>query len=367
MFRKLELYLKKVIYGQNKGIVPYFVKLILLPLSWIFELVIVCRNWLYDQGWMRRYVPPVPLVISVGNIVAGGTGKTPVTLLLAQLFYDKFSVAILSRGYRSKAEHLDQPVILSQGNGPIFPAAYCGDEPYLFAQRLPKAYVIVGGNRQKASYMAAKLGAQIILLDDGMQHRQLVRDFDVVVIDVKDPFGQGYFLPRGFLREDIRSLSRAQLIILNHIQTNEEFKNLKKQIEAYTSAPIVGSRWGVVKILDLKKHTLPSLKGKKVGIFCGIAHPEYFKHTIQKLDAEIVTEYFLSDHEEIQEKRLEKFAQECIQKGAQWLVCTEKDKVKLSDSFVCPLPIAWLQMELEIVEGKDEWKKFLSKAEARIF
>ena len=205
MLNKVENYLKHVIQGKKQGILRSSIKCLLLPLSWIFHRGVQLRNWCYDKKWFKSYVPPVPIVISIGNIVAGGTGKTPVTLLFAYTFYNRFSLAILSRGYRSKAEKLDAPLILCDGKGPLYPAAYCGDEPYLFAQRLPEAHVIVGENRQKASYLAAKAGAQVILLDDGMQHEVAMRDFEVVVVDVGDPFGHGYFLPRGFLREDVSS------------------------------------------------------------------------------------------------------------------------------------------------------------------
>lgn len=112
---KLELYFKDIVYGRRRGMISFIIKTILLPLSWLYGMIMHSRNWLYEKGWMRRYVPPVPLVISVGNIVAGGTGKTPVTLLLAGAFYERVHVAILSRGYRSRAEKLKNPVLLCEG------------------------------------------------------------------------------------------------------------------------------------------------------------------------------------------------------------------------------------------------------------
>jgi tetraacyldisaccharide 4'-kinase len=367
MFKRLQFYLKDVIFGRKKGIIPFCIKIILLGLSWCYRLIVAVRNWLYDQGWMRRYVPPVPLVLSVGNIVAGGTGKTPVTLLFAKTFYERFPMAILSRGYRSKIEKLDHPVILCEGSGPIYPAAYCGDEPYIFAQRLPKAHVIVGGDRQKASCLAAKAGVQVILLDDGMQHRRIARDLEVVVVDVYDPFGQGYFLPRGFLREDAKSLARAHLVILNHVKSPEQFQSLKSKLLSYTSAPMVGTHWKIGAIRDLKGQEVGSIKDKRVGMFCGIAHPEYFRHTLIQEGASIVSEYCLVDHDEPEEKELNKFAHACSKKEAHFLICTEKDRVKLKDSLSLALPIVWLQMELEVVEAKDVWADFLIKAESKIF
>ena len=364
--RKLELYFKDIVCGRRRGLLPFLIKAFLLPLSWLYGLVVNCRNKLYEMGWMRRYVPPVPLVISIGNIVVGGTGKTPVTLLLGGAFYGKFNTAILTRGYRSKAGKLNTPVILCEGHGPTFPASYCGDEPYLLAKRLPKGIVIVGGDRKKASFLAGKMGAQVILLDDGMQHRQLARDFDVVVVDAGDPFGQGYLLPRGFLREDIHSLVRANLIIINNINDPEQFSSIKLLLKPYTSAPVVGTNGFVAAIRDLKGQAIEIPAERKVGMFCGIAHPEYFKRTLEKEGFQVVSEFILSDHDKISAKELEKFAQSSLKNGAKWLICTEKDRVKLNDSLIFALPIIWVQLELQQVAGDEEWHEFLKQAEAKI-
>lgn len=366
MIRKLELYIKRVISGHQRGIIAVFIKALLLPLSWLYGWGVCIRNWLYDHGWMRRYVPPVPLVISIGNIVAGGTGKTPLTLLLAKVFYDRLTVAILSRGYRSKAEKLETPVLLCEGRGPVFPASYCGDEPYLLAKRLPKATIIVGGNRRKAAFLAAKAGAQIILLDDGMQHRRLARDFDVVVIDVDDPFGQGYFLPRGFLREDLYSLTRAHLIVLNHLHDPSQFSVVKSYLKPYTIAPVVAVQGKVTAVRDLKGQAMESIQEREVGMFCGIANPHHFRRLLEREGFTVVAEFLLPDHTTINVRALESFAQKSAKKGAKWLICTEKDCVKVQENVSCSLPIIWVQMELQIVEGQKEWGSFLEQLEAKL-
>jgi len=364
--KTLELYLRDIIRGYRKGFVPFLVKAMLLPLSWLYRVGVSFRNCLYEKGWMSRYIPPVPLVISVGNIVAGGTGKTPVTFLLAEAFYNRFSIAILSRGYRSKVEKFKSPVLLCEGRGPLWPARYCGDEPYLLAQRLPKAIVIVGGDRKKAAFLAAKAGAQAIVLDDGMQHRRLARDFDVVVIDAGDPFGQGYFLPRGFLREEVRSLGRANLIVLNHIENAEHFTNLKIILNRYSDAPMIGVKGDITAIRDLRGKEVPIREKKSVGMFCAIARPEYFRQMLDKEGFEVVNEYVLADHDAICEKDLEQFAQASVKKRAEWLICTEKDRVKLQEPLSLPLPIIWVQLELRIVAGEEAWESFLKEAEAKI-
>lgn len=364
MLKQLQIYITEVMKGKRKGILADLLRGILFILSYGFRAIVKCRNWAFDQGCLRTYSPPVSLVISVGNIVAGGTGKTPATLLIAQAFYQNCPLAILSRGYRSPAENLATPLQISKGAGPLYPATYCGDEPYLISQNLPKALIFVGKNRRKSSLMAAEAGAKLILLDDGMQHRRLARDFDIVVLDANDPYGQGYFLPRGFLREGLDSLARANLILLNHINNHEQFLTLKKELQKYTSAAFVGTKLEVVEICDLSDKAIEQIKDKKVGIFCGIAHPEYFQKTVENLGACIVASHFLPDHSGFEGQELNLFASECLKLGAEMLLCTEKDKVKLAKTLAFSLPLGWVRTQLVVVEGKSEWNQFIKKTKA---
>lgn len=361
-----ELYLLKVIRNEEKGLVPTLLRIILTIFSYPYSWFVNARNWAYDHGWFRSYYPPVPLVISIGNITVGGTGKTPATLLIAEQFYHEVPLAVLSRGYRSQAEKFSTPVLLSKGQGALHPASYCGDEPFLIAQNLPKAFVVVGKNRHLSSNIAARNGAQLILLDDGMQHRGVARDLEVVVIDSRDPFGFGHYLPRGLLRDSVKSLQRADLIILNHSHDKEKFEQIKRQISSQTCAPIVGTIMDVEKVIDLNGVELDSLQGKKVGIFCGIAHPDYFRQTVQQLGAEIVSEYFLPDHDALDLERLHTFAYTSLESGADFIVCTEKDRVKISNPIQLPLPIVWIKSRLRVVEGEKHWATFIYQAKTTL-
>lgn len=356
----MEYYFLSVITGKKKGVFASFLRGVLWILSLPFRWVIACRNWIFDQGWVCRYFPPVPVVISIGNIVVGGTGKTPVTLMIAQEFYQEFFVAVLSRGYRSQAEKLPIPIVLCKGEGPMQSAAFCGDEPFLIAQNLPKAFVVVGKDRHKASDIAAKAGAHVILLDDGMQHRRLARDFEVVVMDAGDPFGQGHFLPRGLLRESVKSLSRANLIILNHTASGDSFVSMKNHIAKYSSAIVVGTKMEVLQVETLEGNRIESIKGKKVGTFCCIAHPEYFERTITQEGAQIVKSIFAPDHMCFSTKELAAFAEKCKASGAELLLCTEKDRVKILDVKGLALPVAWVKMQLTLMEGMAEWTSFMA-------
>lgn len=363
MYKNWQLYFIDVIKSKRKGPFASLLRGLLHIPSWGFRFIVACRNWAFDHQYFSRYYPPIPVVISIGNIVAGGTGKTPVTLMLAKEFYPDIPIAILSRGYKSPAEKLSSSTMLSEGAGPLFPASYCGDESYLLAKNLPKAIVVVGRDRHAASDMASHAGAQILLLDDGMQHRRLARDFEIVVLDALDPFGQGYFLPRGFLRESAASLARADLLVLNHVPTPDYVVSLKQQLASYTTAPIVTTKMVVADIMDFNDQPIKPIQNKQVGIFCGIAKPERFQQTVEQLGAQVVAHHFLPDHMDIDSESLAYFAEECYSKGAEMIVCTEKDRVKFANPVQIKLPIVWLQMRLSIVDGNEHWNALISKIE----
>lgn len=271
------------------------------PFSWLYALAVWIRNSLYDWGWLA--VTKVPCtVVSVGNIVAGGTGKTPFVHLLAKTFSHR-KVAILSRGY---------------GRVP--------DEALMLAQRLPQVKVYVGKDRVASAKKAVSEGAELILLDDGFQHRRLHRDCDVVLGGIS-----GRYLPWGFLRDSPRRLPEAD-------------------------AHFTGDDWAVkvTRILDRKRQEISSIRGWKVAIFSGIAKPSNFKKTVESLGAEVTAEVIFADHEMADLNRLPHV-------GA--LLCTEKDFVKLPPT---DLPIYYVEIELEMTRGRDRWEKAVEKIDQKI-
>jgi len=361
MFREFQRFITDVNVGRRSGFFPAVIKAGLWLLSLLYRLAVCLRNWAYDQEWFGHYQPPIPVIISVGNIVVGGTGKTPTVITLCQEFYDEAAIGILTRGYASPAEKLSSPVLLSCGKGPLHSAAYCGDEPYLMAQNLPKTWIYVGKNRMQSANLAAKAGADLVILDDGMQHRSLGRDYEVVVLDADDPFGHGYFLPRGFLRDSPRNLSRADLILLNHIKNSEHFEQRAHQVGKYTTAPIVGARVKVEGVYDLDGQELDSLQGKKVGIFCGVGSPERFQEVVKCCGAEIIGTDFFNDHAMFNPEKLIKLAEKYRAAGAEFMLCTQKDSVKLYDMPLLALPIVWLKTNLKIAENQLAWEQFIEK------
>jgi len=319
-------------------------------LSKLVQCGVFLRNLAYDMGLVKSQKFPV-LVISIGNIVAGGTGKTPLMRLLAWQLEGR-SIAILSRGYKGKLEHGKLGVQISAGNGPLYGPELTGDEPFWLAQKLLGVPIWVGKNRRSSADSAIAKGAKILLLEDGMQHRQIARDLEIVVMDVKDPFGGGAFLPLGRLRDSPKRLEKADLIVLNHCGSLEEYEATVQKLRNYTSAKVVGM------------HLVPNpYPYQKIGLFCGIGSPKRFIETLNGY--QVVDQWLLGDHEPADPKKLELFAQKCAKNGAEALFCTEKDAVKLPISLKLSLPIVAVEVHLEPLFGKENWAQFIREIHER--
>jgi tetraacyldisaccharide 4'-kinase len=336
---RLELRVVEIIQKRKWGCITR-------PLSLLYAWALYVRHWLYDRKWLVQKHAPLP-VVSIGNLVSGGVGKTQVALLLAEALED---VAILSRGYRGRAEKGREPVLAT----PLLTAEACGDEPWLLASRLPHAQVIVHPDRYRSALFAEKLGARVLLLDDGMQHRKLFRNVEIVVLCGSDPFGGGHFLPRGFLREDPARLKHADLVVF----VGKPSERVEEKVAALTQAPCVEAYVCVKEVRSLIDEPIPSLDGRKIGIFCGIGNPGRFTASMKDLGADVVAVRYLPDHRTIGEKELQTFAALCKERGAEYLLCTEKDRVKLpSFAASSPVPIGWARVELEIVRNREAWDR----------
>lgn len=337
----LESYIIDMIEGRRRG------KKILSAAGCLYGWGMNLRNFGYDKKWLKSFSVPIP-VVSIGNIVSGGTGKTPLVRKLAEELLIKHKVAILTRGYRSKIERSRRIVNICKGCGPLVLQEECGDEPYWLAKHLPKAHIWVGSDRAKAAHQAHLQGAEIILLDDGMQHRRLERDIEIVVMDAQDLFGKGCYLPGGYLRDNPERLRAADLIVINRVQNEAHYELLKQQLEPYTGAPVVGMRT-----------ILKDIPHKKVGLFCGIGNPERFVESVKAAGVDIVATHFTPDHTGMTDEGLKDFSQNCQSLGAEILVCTEKDAVKLRTG--CCLPILPLEATSEIVSGNIHWHNLLER------
>ena len=348
----LERSILKIIRGEKKA--PFAVGA-LACLSAIYRSAVATRNFAYRLGWLPSFSLSVP-VISIGNLVVGGTGKTPLVHLLASQLQEQTRLAILTRGYRSQIEKLGKSQLISAGNGPLCSPQECGDEPYFLAQKT-KAPIWVGPDRVASGQLAIQQGAQCLILDDGMQHRRLNRDFEIVVVDGLDPFSNGRFLPWGLLRDSPKRLREADLIVLTHVRDVNHYQQLQKQMAQYSDAPTAAAQIEVIG---------PKTPACKVGVFCGIGKPERFLQTVRDLKYEIVDTLLLKDHEPAQHGQLHPFALNCRALGAKALLCTEKDDVKLCRDPALCLEIEPVGIQLQIISGREHWENLVKKVLDRI-
>jgi len=276
------------------------------------------KNYCFSKGLIQPHEVAIP-VISVGNIAAGGSGKTSLVQWLVREIKD---VAVLTRGYRSQMEHKSPGLINSQCDPRI-----CGDEPAMLARMKESPLVYVGKNRCASAKMAAEDGAKVLVLDDGMQYRYLKRNFEIVLVTQDD------FNGKSFLRENFRSLERADLIVVMGADDKNSVSMLLRDIAHFTKAPVCGVRY-----------RLSPMKGQKVAAFCALGNPQRFFNDLEKAGAEIVAKMVKPDHCAFSKQELAELARE-----AEVLVCTAKDMVKLQN---IDLPVVCAHAELEFTFGK---------------
>jgi len=306
----------------------------LRPASGLWALGAWVKNALYDRSYLPIVRLPIP-VISVGSLSAGGSGKTPLVHLLAKTLQPYGQLALFSRGYRAKESGLE-----------------LGDELQMLKNRLQRGLFYAGKNRAVLGSQAVAEGAEAILLDDGFQYRKLHRDFELVILDASNPFGYGAHLPRGLLRDSLSQLRRADILFLHG--------EGEVDLSLYTKAPVIRVKSQVRRVLGLETRKAVSLKDAPVGAFCAIAQPKRFFETLQRLGTDCLDRWILSDHAKPDPRALQEFARRCKRKGARFLVCTEKDAVKLSAFQVC-LPLVFLEMELEITSNQPVWQSLIEK------
>ena len=338
--------------------------IVLPPLSALYGAVTRARLSLYRRGTFRTVYLDRP-VISVGNITTGGTGKTPLVEWVAKrLALDGKKVCILTRGYGRP--HQDQRVLVSDGTTVFSTAAESGDEAYLLATNLVGiASVISDANRASAGKGAIKhLNADCFVLDDGFQHLAIARDLNIVTIDATNPWGGGSLLPFGRLREPLSGLSRADCVVITRTDQAEGIPSLRAEIDQLTGGcPLFLSQMQTARIAPLidSQNNLPDKKNSAA--FCAVGNPQsFFKH-LRREGYELSVERSFPDHHLFTQKDIDKVVHDARQAGAQSLITTAKDAVKLrSLSFSIPCYV----LEIEIcVENVGELTKIIRRAAMR--
>ena len=358
-FTKLERLHHKTVSLQTKGPIFSLLRFFLWLSSGFFFLGTGFAKLPYILG-VRKPFRSKAFTISVGNIVAGGTGKTPFTIFLTKQLLPDLPTAILLRGYKSRKESSCESIEISS-----LDAKEVGDEACVISRHVPDASIYVGKKRTKSAQLAEEKGIECLLLDDGMQHLALFRDVEIVIIDALHPFGSSYLLPRGFLREPPIALERAHLIVLNRSDMVENSDSIVEMLQTYSRAPIIKARLASSGIFDFSDAPYPLPKGSKVALFCGIAKPEQFEKQMKNQGFEVIHTHFVGDHERLTDQEFEQFHQISQNKGAQVLLCTEKDRVKIQASSKMQLPLLWSQVGIEIVEGKEIFERLLLEWKAQ--
>ncbi|MDZ4185395.1 MAG: tetraacyldisaccharide 4'-kinase [Desulfuromonadales bacterium] len=313
----------------------------LLPLSWLYGGLQRVRVLLYRLGVLRSYRAPIP-VISVGNLTAGGTGKTPVVdSLVRHLLQRGERPAVVSRGYGGQIRNGVAMVSYGDGWGPRLQASECGDEPFLLARRNPQAIVVVAPCRRDGIQTAIHEGAAtLIILDDGFQHLAVQRDLDILLLDARRPLGNGSLLPAGLLREPSSAHRRAHLCILTRDET------LAAPVPFATPVTLRCRHRLAPEFvaLDGTVQNRADLSGLRGVAFAGIANPDHFFAALRALGLNLVATVALDDHTDFTATTLEMLEQAAA--GADFFVTTEKDGVKLSPSDLS-LPCFQAPLDLE--------------------
>ncbi len=314
------------------------------------------RLWAYSKGVFKRRSLP-GFVVSIGNLTTGGTGKTPAVVMLARWARSKgYHVAILSKGYggRYKGKVLE----VSDGSRIKANPRESGDEPYLLAKKLPGIPVVISGKRFLAGLFAhKKFGCDFFILDDGFQHLDLKRDLDLVLIDSDNPFGNGHLLPWGPLREPFNQLARADASILTRVSPHgpgERALDFLK--ETFPTIPMFRADHLPSSVVFPHKNEVREpgfLKGKRTLAFAGIAKPEVFRHTLIGLGADVVYFKGFKDHYQFKRGEIQALIQMKEKLGAQYLLTTEKDWMRMASSAPVYPDMAHLCLEFVLLSDQD--------------
>ncbi|WP_428306471.1 tetraacyldisaccharide 4'-kinase [Lacipirellula sp.] len=332
---------RDLISGRRRGVAAAAVRLVFGAVSVPYGWAIRVRNRGYDRGSKEAYRPSVP-VISVGNLTVGGTGKTPMVEWLARhLREQEVRVAILSRGYGAEQGGLN-------------------DEALELELSLPDVPHLQNPDRAASAEIAIdELAAQLLLLDDGFQHRRLERDLDLVLLDATEPFGFDRLLPRGTLREPVAGLRRAQGVVLSRADMIPPAA--REQVRARVAQLAPTAAWAEVEhrpaaLLDSNGGTSPleTVRDQPVVACCGIGNPAGFRHTLEGLGCRVERWREFPDHHDFTREDVDELAKLAREANARFIVCTRKDLVKLRVPSIDGVSLRAVGVELNFLRGEAE-------------
>jgi len=337
------IFWRKLVTVKNPPPDYKLLRAILLVCSFFYRIAVILRNLLFDISIFRETKVDAA-VVSIGNITAGGTGKTPLVAWLCNYFAERnITTAVLTRGYKLRDCDL-------------------ADEPVILAKNCPKAEIIVNADRTAGAKKAiTERNAKLLIMDDGFQHRKLARDIDIVAIDATEPFGCEKLLPAGFLREPVSSLKRADAVVITRInQTQpERIEEIKKRVLSLNPNIVFAAavyKPICAKLIKDSFIDINELKTKKIYAFCGIGNPDAFFQTVGELALNIVGTRVYNDHHRYTGSDITAICEDGRYKQAELIITTQKDWIKTA--LLCiekfDIPIAYLDVELEFTDGRQD-------------
>jgi tetraacyldisaccharide 4'-kinase len=366
---EIETFVLEVIFGERRDKRAAIVRGLLLGMSKVFLVAVKARRFLYSVRILRDSTLGVQ-VIAVGNLTVGGTGKTPVVEKFARELKDQGrTVAILSRGYRSKPppfsrrlfdkiflrEDTTPPRVVSDGRSLLLDSETAGDEPYMLASNLRDVIVLVDKDRVKSGrYAIEKFNVDTLLLDDGFQYWKLAgKRTDVVLVDCQQPFGNEHLLPRGTLREPPSHLGRASVILIT--KSEGDTAKLRESIARLNpEASLIECIHSPLYFEDVftgERHGLDLVRGRKVASLSGIAQPESFERSLGSVGAELVYSKRFADHHRFSQQEVINVINRSKKRQAHAIITTQKDAVRFPKLDRRDLPIFFMRVEIRIVRG----------------
>lgn len=355
-------YFRRILTREEHGFRAWSLRLLLEIIRPFYALGVWLRNRKFDRCPQNSFHADVP-VLSIGNLTLGGTGKSPFVLRTArELERLGLKVAVLSRGYHAKKQ-----------NSGLRKNDLLNDEGKEMASRLPNVIFLQNPNRSEIARRAVEeFGAEVILLDDGFQHRKLFRNVDFLLIDAQEPFGlTGRLFPCGTLREPPREIRRADILVLTHAnrmnprerhslqeELTSRFPGKKNRLWLETihrPAGFSSSDGKFISIDDFQK----TFAGKKIGAFCGVGKPDGFFQSLAECRVDAAEKKIYPDHHRFDERDSRQLLNWAKENDLDLFLCTEKDMVKLPDSLTKSIPVLALRIEIFFLSGEESFRDFL--------